>query len=151
MTDAQSTRAASHTPTHTPSPANRVAPGSPAQAPPDGSTRSNRSGDSARAVARLGDDAQPDKDLLRSGATCTMAWRVDGFEAIELFVDPALGDRAAELCAAIEGWSGVHRDLEDLSDEILQYAGHEGLSVGIYPRPRDDVSAGLVAIAITID
>jgi hypothetical protein len=88
--------------------------------------------------------------MLRSAATCSIAWRADGFEAIELFVDPALRDRAEELCAAIDGWSGVHRDLDDLSDEILQYADREGLNVGIYPRLRDDMSTGLVEIAISV-
>ncbi len=95
-------------------------------------------------------ERRPQPDLLRSDATCAIAWRVDGYEAILLFVDPVLRDRAGELCAAIEGWSGVHRDLDDLSAEITRYADHERLSVSIYPRPRDELSTGVVAIAVTL-
>ena len=151
MTDTKSPRALRGAPARAPGPGARMTPGSTAAGLPDGSGRRRVRRDAPEpARTSRGDDAQSGTDLLRSRATCSFAWRADGYEAIRVFVGPALRDRAGELCAAIEGWSGVHRDLDDLSDEILQYADREGLSAGIYPRPRDELSAGLVAISITI-
>lgn len=87
---------------------------------------------------------------LHSDAACTVPWRADGFEAIQVFVDPALRDRARELCSLVEGWAGAHTDLDSLSGELLRYGEQEGLSAAIHDEPRDAISAGIVAIAFTL-
>ena len=87
---------------------------------------------------------------LRSDAICTLAWVTDGYEAVQLFANPALMDRAQTLCEAAQVWTSVHRDLDSLSRAILAYADAEGLSASIYERPPDDLSAGTVAVAFEI-
>lgn len=87
---------------------------------------------------------------LRSDASCTVPWRADGFEAIEVYVDPAIWDRADELCQAATGWSGAHRDIDGLSRDVMAYADEEHLSASIYTNPRDEMSQGVVALAFTV-
>ncbi len=147
----ESPRTAKDPPIPTVFPSTRVAPGEAAPVDPDDAGHGHGTYERPGGVDfRWLDETRSQPDLLRSDATCAIAWRVDGYEAILLFVDPVLRDRAGELCAAIEGWSGVHRDLDDLSAEITRYADHERLSVSIYPRPRDGLSKGVVAIAVTL-
>jgi hypothetical protein len=95
------------------------------------------------------DPTRLDPDL-RSDAICTLAWVTDGFEAVQLFINPALSDRAETLCEAAQVWTSVHRDLDSLSRAILAYADQEGLSASIYEQPRDDLSAGTIAVAFEI-
>ena len=87
---------------------------------------------------------------LASDAACSVAWRADGFEAIQVFVDAALRDRADEICETIEGISGAHGDIDTLSDALVTYAGREGLSASIHERPPDDLSSGVLAVALTL-
>jgi hypothetical protein len=96
------------------------------------------------------DDRTESGDLFASDAACAIAWRAGGFEAIQVFVDPALRDRAEELCAMVESASGAQRDIDSLSETVLSYADREGLSASIHERPPGDLSEGLVAIAFTI-
>ena len=86
----------------------------------------------------------------RSDAICTIAWVTDGFEAVQLFINPALMERAEELCEAAQIWTSAHRDLDSLSRAILDYARNEGLSASIYERPPDDPSVGLVAVSFEV-
>jgi hypothetical protein len=97
------------------------------------------------------DDDQPaSHELIQSDAACAIPWRADGYEAIEVFLDPALTDRSRELCLLIEGWAGAHRDIDTFSNAVIGWSRREGLSPGIYETPPDDLSAGVVAIAFTI-
>ena len=96
------------------------------------------------------DDSPNDGDAIRSDAACAVPWVVDGFQAIQVFVDPALTDRANEICATVETVSATNRDLDRLTQAVLRYAEGEGLSASIYEAPDDDISVGNVAIAFTI-
>ena len=87
---------------------------------------------------------------LASDAACTVPWQADGFEAIQVFVDPALRDRARELCSVVETWAGAHDDADELTDVALAYADEENLSATFFENPPDDLSAGTFAIAFTI-
>ncbi len=96
------------------------------------------------------DDSPNDADVIRSDAACAIPWVQDGFQAIQVFVDPVLTDRANEICAMVESTSAAHRDLDALSQAVLRYAQGEGLSASIYETPQDDLSVGNVAIAFTL-
>ena len=87
---------------------------------------------------------------LQSDAACAVPWVVDGHQAVQVFVDTAILDRAGELCAVVETWTSAHRDIDALSDAVLRYAESEGLSASIYEETPDDLSTGLVAIAFTV-
>jgi hypothetical protein len=86
----------------------------------------------------------------RSDVTCAIPWRADGFEAIEVYLDPALGDRAGEICRTIEGLAGAHRDIDTLSRALLEFGSDEELAVAIHEEPPEAMSVGVVAVAITI-
>jgi hypothetical protein len=96
------------------------------------------------------DDRPASHELMQSDAACAIPWRADGFEAIEVFVDPALTDRARDLCLLVEGWAGNHRDIDTLSRAVIDWGRREEISASIFERPPDDPSEGLVAIAFTI-
>ncbi len=87
---------------------------------------------------------------LQSDAACSVPWRADGFEAIQVFVDPALLDRAADLCGVIEQLAATHRGIDELGDAVIAYADREDLSASVFEDPRDDLSVGTVAIAFTL-
>jgi hypothetical protein len=87
---------------------------------------------------------------LASDAACTVPWRADGFEAIQVFVDPALLDRAAVLCSTIEVLAETHRTIDRLGDAVIDYADREDLSASVFEEPPDDLSTGTVAIAFTV-
>jgi hypothetical protein len=96
------------------------------------------------------DDRPSGQELTQSDAACAVPWRVNGFEAIQVFVDPALRDRARELCEVVETWSSTHADLDRLSAEIQRWSERERLSASLYEQPRDDLSTGVLAIAFTL-
>jgi hypothetical protein len=97
------------------------------------------------------DDARSGVDpLIRSDAACAIPWTADGHQAIQVFVDPAIVDRAGELCARMNDWSSVHRDLDSLSAAVIEYARGEGLSAAVHEDLPDDLSVGTVAIAFTV-
>ncbi|CAN5429985.1 hypothetical protein BH20CHL6_BH20CHL6_17980 [soil metagenome] len=96
------------------------------------------------------DDTPSGAAVIRSDAACSVAWRADGFEAIQVFVDPVLTDRARELCSVVEMWSTAHRDLTALNEAVMAYARDEQLSASVYEDPQDDLSTGVVAIAFTL-
>jgi hypothetical protein len=87
---------------------------------------------------------------LESDSACTVPWRADGFEAIQVFVDPALRDRAGELCAVVSLWAAAHRDLDSLAGAAMSYSDSEDLSASIFDNPPDELSTGTLAIAFTI-
>jgi hypothetical protein len=87
--------------------------------------------------------------ITRDDAACAIAWQVDDYEVIEVYVDPALSDRTDEICLTVEALSGDHRDIDTLSDAIRTFAEGESLSASIYDRP-DDAPGGVVAVAFTI-
>jgi len=86
----------------------------------------------------------------RSDAACSLPWRADGVEAISVFLDPVLLDRATSICETVNGLAGAHGDLDGLIPALETFARAEGLSVSIHERPRDELSAGLVAVAFTL-
>jgi hypothetical protein len=85
----------------------------------------------------------------RDDATCAIAWRADGYEVIEVYVDPALRDREADICQTMEALAAAHADIDTLTEAIETYASGEQLSASIYERP-DSAPAGLVAVAFTL-
>jgi hypothetical protein len=87
---------------------------------------------------------------IRSDAACTIAWRRDGYEAVTVHLDPALVDRAPEICGVIEGLTHAHGDAESLGSAILEWTGGEALSASIHDEPRDPLSVGLLVVAITL-
>jgi hypothetical protein len=87
---------------------------------------------------------------LASDAACTVPWRADGYEAIQVFVDPALRDRARELCDLVSAWAGATHDIDALSGAVLGYSNDEELSASVFENPTDELSAGTVAISFTI-
>ena len=95
-------------------------------------------------------DRPSGQDPYHTDAACSFAWRADGYEAISVFLDPVLLDRAAAICETVNALGGQHRDIDTLSDAIEQFAGGEGLSASIHEQPRDDLSAGLVAVSFTL-
>ncbi len=90
-----------------------------------------------------------DVGTTRDDAACVVPWVADGFQAIEVFVDPAVDDRIASICELATEWSQRHRDVDGLTAAIMDYADGEGLSASIYPEPEGDLSAGVLAVAIT--
>lgn len=86
---------------------------------------------------------------LTSDAACTIAWRADGFEAVQVFVDPSLADRSPDICGTLEGVTAAHRDIDALAGAINTWAEGEGLSASVYENPRDELSEGTVAVALT--
>jgi hypothetical protein len=95
-------------------------------------------------------DPQADAEGLVSDAACTVPWRADGFEAIQVFVDPALRDQADDLCETVTAWAGAENDIDGLNDVVMKYGEQEDLSVSVFENPRDDLSKGVVAIAFTV-
>jgi hypothetical protein len=87
---------------------------------------------------------------LHSDAACTIPWLADGFQAVQVFVDPGLVDRAEEICGTLEGVATAHRDIDTLSGAIQTWARGEGLSASMFENPPDELSAGVVAVAVTL-
>jgi hypothetical protein len=87
--------------------------------------------------------------ITRDDVACAIAWRADGYEAIEVYVDPALADRQAEICETVEALAGRHRDIDTLSEAVETFADGADLSASIYERLAD-APEGLVAIAFTL-
>lgn len=83
-------------------------------------------------------------------AACTFAWRAGSFEALTVYVNPVLDDRAASICETTNGIVARQGDLEGLSQALDRFARGAALSVSMYEEPRDDPSAGLVAISFTL-
>jgi hypothetical protein len=96
------------------------------------------------------DPQNPNVAGLQSDSACTVAWRSDGFEAIQVFVDPALRDRAGELCSVVTQWAAASDDLDGLSEAANRYSDEEALSASIFDNLPDDLSRGTVAIAFTL-
>lgn len=88
---------------------------------------------------------------FESDAACTIPWRAGGYEAIQVFVDPALLDRAEELCGVVEQWAGTNRDIDSLAEAVERYSETEDVSGSVYEdAARDDLSTGTLAIAFTL-
>jgi hypothetical protein len=87
---------------------------------------------------------------VRSDAICTLAWLNDGFQAVQLFINPALMDRAEDLCETAQIWTSASRDVDSLSAAILDYARAEGLSASIHEALPDDLSTGVLAVSFEL-
>src|SRR5690606_30656316 len=87
---------------------------------------------------------------LESDAACTIPWREDGFEAIQVFLDPGLLDRTEELCGVITQWAAIERDLDAIRRRLDRYAAGAEIGWTMFENPRDRLSEGIVAIALTI-
>jgi len=96
------------------------------------------------------EDAPSSHPLIRNDAACAIAWVHDGFDAIEIYVDPALTDRQEEICEQVNVVSAAHEDIDGLSREILEFGRGAGLSAGIYERPPDAMTANLIAVVFTV-
>jgi hypothetical protein len=96
-------------------------------------------------------DTDPNSpDGPRNDVTCAIPWRIDGFEAIEVYLDPALADSAAPICDTIRGIAGRHRDIDTLCHALLELGAEEELGVAIHEDLPEALSAGVVAVAITV-
>ena len=114
-------------------------------------TMKQNRGESIGTVDGAFDDDRPaSHDLIRDDAACAIPWLGDGFEAVQVYIDPALVDRQAEICSAVDGVCAAHRDIDGLSAAIATYADGAGLSAGIYERPADALSENTVAVVFTI-
>ena len=108
-------------------------------------------GESIGTVDRAFDDDRPaSHPLIRNDAACAIPWLHDDFQAIEVFVDPALTDREAEICEAVNIAGGAHEDIDGLSAGVLRYAESAGLSAGIHERPPDSLTEDIVAVVFTV-
>jgi hypothetical protein len=108
-------------------------------------------GDMIGAVDRAFDDDRPSSHpLIRNDAACAIPWVEDGFQAIEVFIDPALTDREAEICDALSALSADNRKMDGLNAAIHAYAQGAGLSAGVYERPPDDLANDSVAVVFTL-
>lgn len=87
---------------------------------------------------------------LVSDVTCTVPWRVDDFEAIEVYLDPALSDRVDEICATITSLAAAHRDIDTLTAAILGLGRLGEYSAMVVDDPPDAASRGVVAVAVTV-
>src|SRR3954447_13242629 len=87
--------------------------------------------------AAFDDDRPSSHALIRDDAACAIPWMQDDFQAIEVFVDPALTDRQVEICEAVNVAAAAEQDIDGLSAHVLRYAESAGLSAGIYERPPD--------------
>jgi hypothetical protein len=95
-------------------------------------------------------DADPGSDGPRSDVTCEIPWRVDGFEAIQVYVDPSLAEQSEAICQTMEGLAGAHRDIDTLAQALLTFGSQEDLAVAIHEQVPEDLSTGVVAVAITL-
>ena len=98
------------------------------------------------------DDEPGSHPLMRSDAACSIPWRADGYEAILVYVDPAIRERAEDICMTIEGLAGRHADVDTLTGAVLRWteSNQDRLSASVIREPRDAMSEGLLAIAITL-
>jgi hypothetical protein len=94
-------------------------------------------------------DPAPDAQGLWSEVTCEIPWRADGFEAIQVYVDPGLRDQADGICRAMEGLARAHRGIDALADACMEYASREDLEVAIHEQLPDDRSTGVIVVAVT--
>ena len=90
-----------------------------------------------------------DEAAIPSDAACTVPWVQDGFQAVQVFVDPVMIDLAAEICALVEAISADTQKVDQLSERLISYGREQGWSFSIYEDPRDDISQGVVAVAVT--
>ena len=112
--------------------------------------RRNR-GESIGTVDHAFDDDRPSSQShIRGDSACAIAWPHDDFQGIEVYVDPALTDRQAEICQSLEALAGAHDDIDGLSAAVMRYAEGGGLSAGLYERPADTTTAHVVAVVFTI-
>jgi hypothetical protein len=81
--------------------------------------------------------------------TCAVPWVHKGYQAIEVWVDPAIGDRATEVCEAVNAASGASQDVDELTETAFRALETLGLSPSLYERPPDDISTGVLAIGVT--
>jgi hypothetical protein len=95
-------------------------------------------------------DIDPGSQGPRSDVTCEIPWRVDGFEAIQVYVDPGLAEQSEAICQTMEGLAGAHRDIDNLAQALLDFGSREDLAVAIHEDVPDDLSTGTVAVAITL-
>ncbi|HET7027005.1 MAG TPA: hypothetical protein VFI28_04900 [Candidatus Limnocylindrales bacterium] len=94
----------------------------------------------------LAEDPSADE---RDDASCAIAWTFDDREVLEVYVDPALRDRAESICETVEALAGSHHDIDTLIEAIQTFARHEDLSASVYDEPRD-AEPGIVAVAFTL-
>jgi hypothetical protein len=96
------------------------------------------------------DDRPSGQHLVQSDAACSIPWLADGFQAVQVFVDPVLVDRAEDICRTVSGLCGQLQDIDSLSDSIHRFAAGEGLSASVFERPPDALTPDLVAVAFTL-
>jgi hypothetical protein len=87
---------------------------------------------------------------LTDDAAAVIPWVRDGFQAIEVYIDPGLRDRVAELDSLVDTWAATHTTLDGLSETARVWSQNEDVNASIYENLPDDPSVGTIAIAFTI-
>ena len=96
------------------------------------------------------DDRPASHPLIQTDAACSIPWLAGGFQAVEVFVDPALRDRTPDICQTLSGICTQHDDLDALNQSIQDYAERNEMSAGVYERPPDRLTEEVVAVAFTL-
>jgi hypothetical protein len=101
------------------------------------------------AVDGPGDRDERNPNAIDTPAACAIPWVHEGYQAIEVYVEPELDGRAAEICELVNVASGTSKDLENLAEAVFRAVERAGLSAALYDRPADGLSPGALAIAAT--
>jgi hypothetical protein len=96
-----------------------------------------------------GDRDERNPQALPTDAACAIPWLHEGYQAIEVYVDPELLDRAGDICVLVNTASGASRDVDGLAETLFRVVEAEGLSASLYERPTDALSPGALAISVT--
>jgi hypothetical protein len=93
-------------------------------------------------------DIPGERGFQGSDVICTVPWGGRGFHAIEVYADPALLDRADELCGTVGDWAESNEDADSMVSTVLAYSGDEDITAAILEDP-EDPSTGVMTIAFT--
>jgi hypothetical protein len=81
---------------------------------------------------------------------CAIPWVHDGYTAIEVYIDPAVGDRAPQVCEAVNAASGGSIHVDVLAETAFRALERLNLSPTLYDDPPDRLSSGMLAFGVTV-
>ncbi|HEX5450748.1 MAG TPA: hypothetical protein VFW86_00025 [Candidatus Limnocylindrales bacterium] len=96
------------------------------------------------------DDHPSSHPLIQGDAACTIPWQADDYQAVALYIDPALDERMPAICQTVSGLCGQHADIDTLIGAIKVFCSDEELSPTFYEQPDEALSPGLLAVAFTL-
>jgi hypothetical protein len=94
------------------------------------------------------DENNPNAD--NDNPTCAIPWVHEGYVPIEVYVDPALSDQAAEVCEAVNVAAGTAKEVDGLTEAAFQAIETLVLAPTLYEPPPDRRSNGVLALGVTI-